>query len=334
MSHLKRVMITGNTGFIGSYLCNRLEAEGWSVSGIDLHPHRSSLPPDRQFRGDIVERDAVMQALENVDVIIHLAAEHKDFGVTEEQYFRVNQRGTDNLLRCATERGIRKFLFFSSVSVYGDQQGTTEETPPDPVTPYGKSKLAAEEVVRSWQREDSSRLAVIIRPTVVFGPMNRANIFRLIKQVCDGKFIWVGEGNQVKSVAYVENLVEATLFLLNGEQQGFHCFNYSDEPHRTTRELVTMIAEKAGIRIPRFRIPLGLALLGSRAFDVLAWMLGKDLVLTSARIRKFNSPTYHKAETILKKGFVPPVSVEEGIEKNVRWYLGLKESRDEFHVSE
>ena len=113
---------------------------------------------------------------------------------------------------------------------------------------YGASKLKAEAAIAEWTQKDADRKAVIIRPTVVFGPRNRANIFRLVKQVCDDNFIWVGHGSNIKSIAYVENLVDATIFLLAKMEAGLSVLNYADTPHMETKEIVSLIAHKAGVQ--------------------------------------------------------------------------------------
>jgi len=106
--------------------------------------------------------------------------------------------------------------------VYGEQSSTTEETAPRPINPYGASKLAAEQEIVRWANEDKSRTAIILRPTVVFGPHSKANIFRLIRQVCDGRFLMVGSGKNIKSIVYVKNLVDATIYLKDKCQAGLH----------------------------------------------------------------------------------------------------------------
>lgn len=325
-------LVTGHAGFIGRFLVQKLVLRGHRVRGIDISPCPRTGPFQEHVIGNILDETSVRGALENVDCIIHLAAEHKDFGVTESQYFLVNKKGTENLLRLASERQIKKFMLFSSVAVYGNQQATTEDTSPYPTTPYGSSKLEGENALKAWVAEQSSREAVIIRPSVVFGPRNNANIFRLIKQVCDRKFVWVGSGEPIKSIAYVENLVDAALFLLGRMKPGLEIFNYADTPHMKTKELVELIATKAGVSLPRVHVPLPVALSIAQVFDGLGVVLNHDFPLTSARIRKFATPTYHTAEKIRAVGFVPRYSIEEGIAENVKWYL--EQGRDQWATTE
>jgi len=315
------ILVTGDSGFIGRHLLAQLVHRGVGVRGIDIVPKADSSPDYPQVVGNILDRDAVMRAIGGVECIVHLAAEHRDFGILRKKYFEVNEDGTRQLLHCASELQIKKFTFFSSVAVYGAQQTPEEDSAVQPTHAYGQSKLAGERAATVWARADPARQLVIIRPTVVFGPFSRANIFRLISYVCDRKFVWVGNGEHIKSIAYVENLVQATLFLLDHMRPGVEIFNYSDEPQMTTRQLVSLIAQTARVPEPKLKIPVGVALQVARAFDIIGTLTHMDFSITTARIKKFNTPTIYKSERIRLLGFRPPYSIREGLDRNIRWYF-------------
>ena len=323
------ILVTGNVGFIGRYLTKALAEKGFKVRGIDLRPLRESHDVVSHVQGNILDQVSVRKAMEGADSIIHLAAAHRDFGIDRDEYYRVNVDGTKMLLQTATEMKIKRFVFYSSVSVYGASQPSSDDTAPNPNNDYGASKLKAEEAIRAWAQEGPAREVIILRPTVVFGPRNRANIFKLVRQVCDRRFIWVGNGENIKSVAYVENVVDATIMLLNTMAPGVLTLNYSDRPQRTTKEIVAIIAQKAGISVPRRRIPISVALQALRILDLIGNITRRDLPITSARILKFNTPTCHNAEKIFALGFQPRFSIEEGFEKNVGWYLANKVDLDQ-----
>lgn len=318
------IFVTGSAGFIGSYLTQALLGKGYEVRGIDIRPWRNGKATFAQITGSILDQDVVRNAMRGTDTIIHLAAEHKDFGISKEQYYRVNVDGTRILLEIATELNIKKFIFYSSVAVYGSRQPSFDETLPAPESYYGASKLQAETLIHEWLHRDPGRQVIIIRPTVVFGPRNMANIFRLVKQVCDGKFIWVGNGTNIKSVTYVENLVAATVFLLERMRQGEVILNYADEPHLTTRELVELVASKSDAKIPGWKLPESLVMHLANGLDILGDIWNIDFPITAARISKFNTATHHNAKKIYAMGFTPHYSVEQGVEKMVSWYLSNK----------
>ena len=324
------ILLTGDSGFIGSVLARELFRSGSIVHGIDRSPEEKFPSKYKKTFGDILDRGALLQATKGADCVIHLAAEHKDYGVTSDEYFRVNELGTINVLECAGQSDIRKFIFFSSVAVYGDESTHREDAVPRPNNDYGRSKLAAERAVHRWVAEYPRRQAIIIRPTVVFGPSSRANIYRLISSVTEQKFVWIGSGKQVKSIAYVENLVDATLFLLTKMKPGVEIYNYSDYPQMTMKDLVSLIARCAGVPEPRVSIPFALALPAAKMLDFAGWLTKKNFSVTSHRIIKFNTATIYSSDKLRSIGFNPKFTIEEGMRKNIDWYFDQIKSGQHF----
>lgn len=317
-------MITGSQGFVGSFLTRSLLEAGHEVSGLDIDSGPMDNRNYRYVQGDILDKGAIQEAMRGMNGIIHLAAEHKDVGIPKSRYFEVNVTGTRILLECASDAGIGKLVFFSSAAVYGRLGKVSEEKPPRPATPYGASKLQAEAAVRAWIAEDPRRAAVIIRPTAIFGPENYANIYRLIHRVCDGKFMWIGKGDNVKSVAYVGNLVAATQFLLDRLEPGLQIYNYSDEPQLRMKQLVDLISKKAQVRVNRFHIPYLIAIPVGGVLEVLFKMAGSNFEITTNRLKKFCMHSEQPADKIRSLGFHQKYTLEEGIEKTVRWYYSTK----------
>jgi nucleoside-diphosphate-sugar epimerase len=315
------LFITGHLGFIGSILCEALAKRGHKLTGFDKRSTSRPLPfPSHQ--GDVLDKDALHRALsEETECILHLAAEHKDEGPTREDYFRVNQVGTHNLLEVAGEKGVKRFFFFSSVAVYGHQIGAHEETQPAPVNAYGASKLAAEEEIHRWAEEQKGRQAIILRPTVVFGPRNQANIFRLMKQVAQGRFLMVGKGDNIKSVTYVENTVEATLFLLDHFESSFDIYNQVDYPQLTISQFVALVERYAQKKRFPFHMPLKLALAGSWFWSQWSAFSGRRSPITPERLSKFTTITHFTADKLRRLGYIQPFSLEEGIRKTVEWNM-------------
>lgn len=320
-----RVLVTGSNGFIGSHLAMSLHDHGHDVCGFDSFAGKGPSILSRSVMGDIRDTEATDKALKSVEAVIHLVAAHRDFGVSVSEYNDINVNGTQNLLSGCSKYGIHKFVFYSSVAVYGSQpKPTTETTTPCPDGPYGRSKLAAEKIVVEWVNAASNRQVAIIRPTLIFGPENYANMYNLIDKICRKKFVFVGSGSNIKSVAYVENLAAATLFCLSNLKNGVAIYNYVDEPQMTTRQMVERIAEYAGVAVPRLTIPLSVAMAGTYVFDILGRVTGHDFSITAARIKKFCTSTHHMAEKIRKDGFKQPVSLEDGFRQTVEWYLEQK----------
>lgn len=320
---MNAVLITGSSGFIARHLIPRVAASGIRVHGLDLLAYDGRFGEYYQhFRGDIRHESTVSAAMQGTSAVIHLAAAHHDFGVRREEYFDVNDNGMQVMLDVATRLHVDDFLFYSTVAVYGCVgEPTHESLTPSPNTPYGRSKWAAEQRLRRWQEASPQRRAILVRPTVVFGPYNLANMYTLIHSIANGRYIRVGKGTNVKSIAYVENLAEATLFLRRVCASGTTTVNYADSPHLTSAQIVQTIAEALGKPIPRLAIPRPIAYVLATPLDAVARITHKNLPITSSRIRKLTMPTPHYAPRISELGFVPLVSTVDGLKKMVEWYM-------------
>jgi nucleoside-diphosphate-sugar epimerase len=324
---MPKILLTGGSGFIGSYFHRILPQE--NIINFDL----VKPPFDTKAKfviGDIRKKKDVEAVVEEfkIDLIISLAAKHHDFGIEQDEYYDTNRDGTRVICEVAAKKGIDKIIYYSSVAVYGLQSVySTEESIPKPDHPYGGSKLAGEKVLQEWCAEKAERQVIVIRPTVVYGPGNLANMFSLIKQIDRGFYFNIGKADNIKSIAYVENLVEATLFLLTHYNlKGLSVFNYADGPQLTTKEITTKIAEVLNRKI-RFTLPLSVAVALGKPFDFVIKVTGKNLPISSARIKKLATATQHSAPKIKELGFVPTFTTLMGLEKMVRWYKVYKKQQ-------
>lgn len=326
------IFFTGASGFIGSHFHEALDNN--QMVNFDLKDPIFS-HSSRYIKGNIRDFQTLNNAVNEskCDTIIALAAEHKDFGILEDEYFLTNEMGTENICKAASNAGTKKIIFYSSVAVYGANKVPSDENmEPNPNLPYGKSKLAGEKVLEKWYEEDNSRCVIIIRPTVVYGERNVANMFRLIMQIKAGRFFNIGKGDNVKSLAYCKNLVEATLFLKDRINNGFNIFNYSDEPQLTSKEITQIISNKLVMKEP-ISLPFGLLYLFGLPFDFLIKITGKDLPISTNRIDKLRTQTFHQAKKIVEFGFKPKYDNKEGIARMVDWMKNeYKENINYFDV--
>lgn len=140
-------------------------------------------------------------------------------------------------------------------------------------------------MLKQWASEDAERAVLIIRPTVVYGERNVANMFRLINQIKDGRYFHIGKGDNIKSIAYVRNLVEATLFLVERMQNGVAIYNYADEPQLSSRKIASTITKALNKREPR-TLPYWIVYSMGIPFDILIKLTGKDLPISTNRVKK------------------------------------------------
>lgn len=328
-----RYCVTGGSGFIGGYFCDKLAEGGHQLTILDLIGPPEGRPHDTFVRGDVRDADACRAAFSGCDQIIHLAAAHHDFGIEHDCYYSVNETASQTISEVADEVGITRVCFYSTVAMYGDAPPPHEETTtPQPNSPYGASKLGGEKIFKAWTEKGGGRRCLVIRPTVTFGPHNFANMYSLIRQIHGGKFVFVGPASNIKSLSFVDNLVDATLFLLGRDDlPAFDVYNYVEKPDLTSREIAKTIFAALDRKPPGWGVPMWVARLGALPFDLVIALTGKNIPISTARVKKlFQVQTKFEADKVLAAGFKPKSSLKEGIQSMVRWYVdaGRLESAD------
>ena len=219
------ICVVGGSGFIGTRLVRRLKASEYhNVKIIDKAISKTY--SELVALGDVTHPNQLRTTISEQSVIINLAAEHRRDVRPLSLYSDVNIEGARNICIVAREKNVKTIVFTSTVAVYGFAPlGTDESGKIAPFNEYGRTKSEAELIFKAWQAEaPSERSLVIIRPTVVFGEQNRGNVYNLLKQIASGKFVMVGNGENRKSMAYVENV---TAFIQHSLSfgSGLHIFN-------------------------------------------------------------------------------------------------------------
>lgn len=327
------VYIIGGSGFIGTRLSERLIKICKPFRIIDKAPSRAF--PNHFQLADVRNIESLRQLIPDKCAIVNLAAEHQDDVRPLRLYDEVNIGGALNLCKIAREKSVRTIVFTSSVAVYGFAQiGTDESGEIAPFNDYGRTKYKAEQVFKAWQAEaPEERTLVIIRPTVVFGEQNRGNVYKLLRQISSSRFVMVGNGENRKSMAYVENVAAFIEYSLSFKP-GIHTYNFIDKPDFTMNQLVVDVKrilgqpEKIGLRLP---YSLGYAL--GKVFDLAATITGKRLAISSIRVKKFCANSVYST-SIGETGFVHPVTVSKALENTVRHEFIEKHDHKPLYFSE
>lgn len=317
------VAVTGGAGFIGRHFRRRLAGAGRLARTIDIRPPDQLEAGEVAVVGDVRSRDALREALVGADAVLHLAAAHHDFGIDRGTFFSVNEDGAQALCDVMDELAIRSVCFYSTVAVYGSEaENPGEATPCRPDSAYGESKLAGERTFTEWAARGDGREVLIIRPTVTFGPGNFANMYTLIRQIASRLYIPVGAGTNRKSLVYIENIVDATLALwANGDGEGVRIYNAVDKPDLTSRQIAETIYRGLERSPPWLGVPMWAALAAAKPFDAAIALTGRNLPISSQRIRKFaDSSTVFSSEKLDATGIERRVPLEVGIERMVAWY--------------
>ena len=262
------------------------------------------------------------------EIIVNLAAEHRDDVLPLSLYDEVNVNGARNICLVAREKKVNLIVFTSTVAVYGFAPlGTDELGRINPFNDYGRTKYEAEQIYKEWQAEaPSERTLVVIRPTVVFGERNRGNVYNLLRQIATNRFVMIGNGQNLKSMVYVEN-VAALIEYCFAFKPGVHIYNCIDKPDLTMNSLVSKVniilgrSEKVVFRLPYF---LGLTI--GKVFDLMAKVSGKRFIISSIRVRKFCANSVYDT-AISQTGFIPPVPLNLALDQTISFEF-LEKDKD------
>jgi GlcNAc-P-P-Und epimerase len=313
--------VVGGSGFIGSSLVRALKRGGHELRIIDLAP--TEVCPEAWIEADVRDREALASAVSGCTALYNLAAEHRDDVEPASLYHATNVAGAEHLCAAAEAHGIARIIFTSTVAVYGASTSELDEGAPlRPFNEYGRSKLQAEEVYRAWASRGSGRSLTIVRPTVVFGPDNRGNVYTLLAQIARGRSVVVGDGRNRKSMAYVENVAELLVHAL-GFGPGVHVYNYADKPDLDMNELTALAgATLGGGGARRIRIPYLLGLGAGLAFDLAAQLTGRQFPVSAVRVRKYHANTQISNACVLATGFVPRHDLRDALITTIRHEFG------------
>lgn len=305
--------LIGGSGFIGTYLINDLQKEGFVVTNLDKKAPKADTGITKI--ADIRDPEALSQNMPAADWLILLAAEHADNVTPISLYYDVNVNGAKNVIDIAEQKGIKKILFTSTVAVYGlNKNNPTEHSPKDPYNHYARSKDQAEEIFINWYNEKpAERSLIILRPTVVFGPGNVGNVYTLLHQIAINKFLMIGKGTNMKSISFVENVSAFITYCIKQDLQGYNLFNYADKPDLSSNELVSVAENALGRKVLPVRIPYAIGLAGGMFFDLLSKITGRKFPISAIRIKKFCATTKYSSVHIQETGFVPEFSLNEGL---------------------
>lgn len=313
-----KALVTGATGFIGSHLVEELVKKGYDVTC--LVRKTSSLKWIDGLKVNLVYGDCEEGSLadlpDDIDYVFHLAGITK--AEREEDFFCVNARGTENLLKAITARTkrLRRFLYLSSLAAVGpskDGRPLDETAEPRPVSAYGRSKLEGELITLRYGEELP---ITIIRPPAVYGPRDR-DFFIFFKMLKKGFYPYWGKCYY--SMLYVEDLVRGMILVAESEDAVGKTYFLSDGEIYTNDEIVSEIVRILNSKVLRVRVPLSVfsVLLGFGS------MLKKGTsIINRDKLReiRFSHWLCDSTRAVRETGFSPKVRIKEGIKWTADWY--------------
>jgi nucleoside-diphosphate-sugar epimerase len=321
-------LVTGATGFVGPHLVSALRSRGHSVRVLAL-PAEDTTQLEQEdvtiYRGDVRQPETLIEPFRGVDTVFHLAAIHGLWRPRQE-YYDVNVAGVENVCRAVLAAGVRRLVHVSSWSAYGMGLGRPvhEGFPLKPVLDtYAITKAKADQLV---QRDITQhRLpAVIVRPGTIFGPGDRVNFARMADRLRAGKAIIIGSGRNALPFVYVSDAVEGMILAGFQDAAVGQAYNLSNDQPLTQEQMWHAIAKEISTKPPRLRVPYyalyALAFAGEMA--VRSDHPQCQPLITRLGVKMFGTDNRHViARARRELGYVPRVSVREGVRLAASWYL-------------
>jgi nucleoside-diphosphate-sugar epimerase len=314
-----RVLVTGATGFIGGAVTVRAELDPeLEVCGTGHNrAAERKLTVDPTFLRDLAPDTDWAEPLNGVDVVVHAAARvHVMHDLARDplaEFRRVNVAGTLALARQASDAGVRRFVFISSIKVNGERTLVgcpfTADDIPSPSDAYGVSKLEAEEGLRRISTESGLEV-VIIRPVLVYGPGVKANFLSLLRWMNRSAPLPFGSMHNKRSLVALDNLVDLVVTCLRHPGAANQTFLVSDGEDLSITALLLRVAQALGKTARLVPVPLGVLAL-------VAQLLGE----ADRAQRLCGSLQVDIAKTRALLGWEPPVTVDEGLELAAEHFL-------------
>lgn len=320
---MRRVLVTGGTGFTGQRLCRRLRAEGCDVVTF-VRPTSQTEPLVRMGVAckvvELTDRDQVVREVRGFSHVFHVAAayrtEHADVG----EFSRVNVDATGHLLDAARRSGVERFIHCSTVGVQGEIEDppASEDDPIAPGDHYQESKARGERL--ALDHFGQGLAGTVVRPVGIYGPGDR-RFLKLFRGIDRGRFVMIGSGDPLYHLTFVDDLVEGFLLAATRDEAVGEVFTIGGPTYTTVRELVDLLADVLGRPRPRFHIPFAPVYAASVVCERLGKSIGVSPPLYPRRLDFFSKDrafSIQKARRLL--GYEPRVPLEEGLRRTAGWY--------------
>jgi dihydroflavonol-4-reductase len=324
---LPRIMLTGGSGFIGCQLARHALQRGHAVtvtSAVNSDAERQRVAALARAGIEVIvapleDRAAIARALEGSDVVIHLAAAQHEAHAPESHFQRVNVEGTRALLEAATSAGIRRFVHGSTIGVYGAARDgeLDEQSALAPDNPYGRTKAAAEAVVRGY----ADRLETcIVRISETYGPAD-LRLLKLFRAIERRRFLTLGRGTNEHQLIYVDDLADGLLKAATLPRAVGETFVLAGAERLTTNDMVSAVGAALGSTRSPPHVPLWPFSLAATLLETTLSPLGIKPPLHRRRLDFFRkSFRFSTAKSQDLLGFRAAVPFVEGARRTADWY--------------
>lgn len=296
-----RVLVTGANGFIGKRLCRRLKEQHAYVRAFLRTPAGGDW--DDVCTGDLENGILPAGCMKDIDTVFHLAAKVHALSENRQDdagYHRLNVEGTRVLLQEAAKEKTGSFIYFSSVKAAGEAGETVidELYAGAPDTPYGVSKLAAEQAVLAETRISHR---AVLRPSMVYGPGNAGNLGKMIKWIDRGIFPPLPDITNYRSMVHVEDVVSAALRISEDPRANGQVYILSDGRYYSTRQIYEWICGVLARPVPKWHVPYSALKLLGKFGDLAGKLGGRRFVFDSDALDKLLGSACYNSDKIRRE---------------------------------
>ena len=304
-----KILVTGANGFIGTHLCSELSNRNIGFRATARNANENSYIDFVSC--DLETTESLNQLMDGCDIVVHLAGRaHMTSDNSQEKYRVANELVTQRLANAATQNGITRFVYLSSIKVNGESSNPglpiRQSDSPHPLDNYGRSKLAAELALQAICHDNSMEY-VIIRPTLVYGQGVKANFSALITAVKRGLPLPIATVKNERSMIGINNLIDLIITSSTNPKAANQTFLASDGTDTSTPALVRLIAQSLNRRARIFPFPISI-------LKLLAAVFGKSSAIDKL-IGSLSVDISHTTNTL---NWHPPFSIESEIAKAVK----------------
>lgn len=320
-----KILVSGSTGFTGGKLTKELVEKNHTVvalvrktSNID---HLNKLGVDA-IQGDITDPDSIKKAVKGVDKVYHLAAAWRDVGASDDVYWKVNFKGTQNLLEASLKENIDRFIHTSTMGVHGHVKNPpgNENSPYNPGDIYQRTKCEADKLALDYFNKRGLP-GVVVRPAGIYGPGDK-RFLPLFKAIKKGRFIMIGSGEVCYHFVYIDDLISGFLLCGEKEQALGNAYIIGGEGYISLNDLVALVSSILDVTPPKRRFPFFWPVwITAFVVEILWNPLNSKPPIFRRRIdwfRKNRAFDISKARSEL--GYEPKVDLITGLNKTYEWY--------------
>lgn len=312
---------------VGTRLVPLLVSQGHEVTGLVRDVDRALVEPAlagvHLVQGDLLRPETLAAPVSGMDVVVHLAVlGHFNEGASDaDDFTRTNVAGTSALFQACLDCGIRRVVYTSTSAALGFVRSKiiNENSTPNPLTPYGRSKLEADRVVERFAARGLP--VVTLRFTHIYGPGDRRDFLSIIRLIRKGLFPQIGLGPNYYPALFIDDAVAALVLALDRGRDGEFYIVTDTDPH-DTRTVRRLVRKELGLPWrPYPVVPASAALLGSMLAERLLPTLGMDTPVRSRNIRNLAAGRRFSVEKAQRElGYAPTVDLEQGIRQAIAWY--------------